>query len=359
MGSVTLTARATPGHTPEHTAFVLSETKRVDEPYAVLSGGSLLINAAGRCDLLGPEAAQRLIVDQFKTLYSFFLGLPDHVIIHPTHAHGSPCGVDIGDRLSSTVGYERRHNDYLQHKDIDSFSAFALGHLSAKPSYYSRLKEANAAGDGEISPPAVPALVVAEFNKALAADTSRLVDTRKLHGFAGGHIAGALNIGGAAELSMWAGWMLDIHRPILLVLDQDADLAMILALFMRTGFKRFTGYLVGGMKAWDNAGMPLEFMNPVPIHAIKGPSGIHQILDVRADDEWKAGHIPGAIHIFLPELSTKMAQLDKTRPVAAYCATGYRASIAASLLKANGFHDVGCVPGSWQAWTKANLPVEA
>lgn len=359
LGSVTLTARATPGHTPEHTAYVLSETKRVEEPYAVLTGGSLLINAAGRCDLLGPEAAQRLVVDQFKTLYSFFLGLPDHVIIHPTHAHGSPCGVAIGDRLSSAIGYERRHNAYLQHADLASFSAFALGNLSAKPSYYARLKEANAAGDAEIMLPAVPALVVAEFAKALSADACNLVDTRSLLGFAGGHIAGGLNIGGAGELSMWAGWMLDVDRPILLVLEHDADLAKILELFMRTGFKRFAGYLVGGMKAWDNAGMPVEFMKPVPIHEINGQTGTRQIIDVRAEDEWKKGHIPGAKHIFLPELSAKMAQLDKTRPVATYCATGYRASIAASLLKANGFHDVGCVPGSWQAWTQAGFPVEA
>ncbi len=358
LGSVTLTARATPGHTPEHTAYVLSETKRVDEPYAVFTGGSLLINAVGRCDLLGPEAAQRLIVDQFKTLYSFFLGLPDHVIIHPTHAHGSPCGVAIGDRLSSTVGYERMHNAYLQHPDIAAFTAFALGGLPAKPTYYHRLKEANATGDGEFPLPIVPALTVAAFAKALAAGGCSLVDTRSLHGFAGGHIAGGLNIGGAAELSIWAGWMLNIDQPILLVLEQDADLAKIIALFVRTGFKRFAGYLVGGMHAWDDAGMPLRLMAPVPIQELRLHSGTRQIIDVRSDEEWTMGRIPGAMHIFLPDLTAKMALLDKTRPVATYCATGYRASIAASLLKAHGFDHVGCVPGSWQAWTKAGFPVE-
>jgi hydroxyacylglutathione hydrolase len=358
LGSVTLTARATPGHTPEHTAYVLSETKRVEEPYAVFTGGSLLINAAGRCDLMGPEAAKRLVVEQFNTLYGFFLGLPDHVIIHPTHAHGSPCGAAIGDRLSSTVGYERKHNAYLQYPDIASFTAFALHGLPAKPVYYARLKEANTAGDGDFLPLLVPALSVTEFAQAVAAGGSAIVDTRSLHAFAGGHLTGALNIGGAGELSIWAGWMLDVEKPILLVLEQDTDLAKILALFVRTGFTKFAGYLVGGMKAWDDAGMPLSLMAPIPIHDLRRQLGNWQIIDVRSDDEWKKGRIPGAMHLFLPNLIAKLVLLDKGRPVATYCATGYRASLAASILKVHGFNDVGCVPGSWKAWTKAGFPVE-
>jgi hydroxyacylglutathione hydrolase len=358
LGSVTLTARATPGHTPEHTAYVISQTTNVEEPYAVFSGGSLLINAAGRCDLLGPEAAKRLVVEQFNTLYGFFLGLPDHVILHPTHAHGSPCGAAIGDRLSSTVGYERRHNPHLQHPDVASFTAFALHGLPAKPVYYARLKVANTADDGELQPAIVPTLSVSQFAQAVAAGGCALVDARNLHAFAGGHIAGAIYIGGLGELSIWAGWMLDVRTPLLLVLEQDADLATILPLFARTGFFSFAGYLVGGMKAWDDAGMQVSLMAPIPIHMLRPRLGEWQVIDVRSDEEWKKGRIPGAVHCFLPTLLAHAALLDQDRPLATYCATGYRASLAASLLKAHGFDDVGCVPGSWKAWTAAGFPVE-
>lgn len=358
LGSVILTARATPGHTPEHTAYLVSEKKRKIDPYAVFSGGSLLVNAAGRSDLLGPEAAQRLIAEQFHTLYSFYLGLPDGVIIHPTHGHGSPCGADIGDRLSSTIGYERRYNPFLQHPTAEGFKRYAFSQLSAKPTYYGRLKEANTAGYPEPHLPPVPALPVEKFKAAASGGNAVVVDVRDLHAFAGGHIFGAVNLGGLPELSIWAGWMLDVRKDILLVMSNDKDLERIVALFVRTGFTRFAGYLVGGMKAWADAGMPISMISIMPVHQLKSHPDHGCLIDVRSAEEWAKGHIPGAIHIFLPELPAKMEALDKRTPVTTYCATGYRASVAASLLNAAGFEHVENVPGSWTAWCKAGFPVE-
>lgn len=358
LGSVILTARATPGHTPEHTSYLVSEKKRAKDPYAVFTGGSLLVNAAGRSDLLGPEAAQRLIVEQFHTLYSFYLGLPDGVIVHPTHGHGSPCGADIGDRLSSTIGYERRFNPFLQHPNAEDFKRYAFSQLSAKPTYYGRLKEENTAGYLHPHLPPVPALPVEKFKAAASGGNAVVVDVRDLHAFAGGHIPNALNIGGLPELSIWAGWMLDVRKDILLVMSNDEDLERIVSLFVRTGFTRFAGYVVGGMKAWADAGMPISMITIMPIHQLKNRPDHGCLIDVRSAEEWAKGHIPGAIHIFLPELPTKIKTLDKTTPVTTYCATGYRASIAASLLKAAGFEHVENVPGSWTAWCKAGFPVE-
>ena len=358
LGSVILTARATPGHTPEHTSYLVGEKKRSSDPYAVFSGGSLLVNAVGRSDLLGSEAAQRLIAEQFQTLYGFYLGLSDGVILHPTHGHGSPCGVDIGDRLSSTVGYERRYNAYLQHATAEAFKQFSFSNLSAKPTYYERLKEINTAGYGDPHLPSVPALTVEKFKTATMVENTLVIDVRNLHAFAGGHIPGSLNVGGVPELSIWAGWMLDAQKEILLVMADDTDLHLIVSLFVRTGFTRFAGYLVGGMKAWAEAGMHLSLITPLPVQQLRQRSNIGCLIDVRSSDEWKKGHIPGAIHIFLPELSTKISSLDKTKPVTTYCATGYRASIAASLLKAAGFDHVEIVPGSWTAWRNAGYPEE-
>ena len=176
--------------------------------------------------------------------------------------------------------------------------------------------------------------------------------------FGGGHIAGALSIGATPMLSIWAGWLLDPDEPILLVLDSDSKVDEVVKLFIRTGYTKFAGYLVGGMTAWDNAGFPLEEVGQMTVHEIKERGSDLQIVDVRAPGEWEKGHVPGAVHLFLPELREKAARLKKTKPVAVYCDSGYRASIGTSILKQEGFQCVCNVPGSWQAWKKAKFPIE-
>jgi hydroxyacylglutathione hydrolase len=360
LGSVILTARHTPGHTPEHVALLAAESKRPDSPYGVFSGGSLLIDAAGRTDLLGEDEAEKLSSAQYHTLYDFYLGLDDHVLLHPTHAHGSPCGAAIGDRLSSSIGYERRFNPFLQFQDERAFREFALGGLPPKPTYYPRLKRTNAEGPEVLGGlPRAAALPAPVFREAAEARGSVVVDTRSMLAFGGGHVPGALNIGARPELSVWAGWMLDAGVPLLLVLEDDTDLEKVVRLFLRTGFTKLAGYLAGGMKAWGNAGFPLERVRQLPVHELHEHRGDYQILDVRKPDELEKGRIPGARHIFLPELREKLGTLSRSAPIATYCDSGYRASVAASLLQQEGFTDVSNVPGSWQAWKKAGLPVES
>jgi len=174
--------------------------------------------------------------------------------------------------------------------------------------------------------------------------------------FGGGHIPGAINIGGLPELSVWAGWLVDPDLSVLLVLENDQDVEKIVRLFLRTGFTRFAGYLVGGMKAWDNAGLALAETDQLTVHELKQSQDQFQIVDVRSPDEWKKGHIPGAKHIFLPELDDRAGELTKSKPVAVYCDSGYRASLGTSLLEQDGYQ-VHNVPGSWQAWQKAGYPV--
>ena len=159
-------------------------------------------------------------------------------------------------------------------------------------------------------------------------------------------------------LSIWAGWLLDPEKPILLVLESEERLDEIVRLFLRTGYTKFAGYLVGGMKAWDNAGLPLDEIGQMTVHEIKTHDENLQLLDVRSPDEWMGGHILNAHHIFLGELREKFSELDRCKPTAVYCDSGYRASIAASILKQEGFSCVSNVPGSWQAWKKAGYPIE-
>ena len=359
LGSVVITVRHTPGHTPEHVAYLIAEKKHPDAPWGVLTGDSLFVSSAGRPDLLGTGQAKKLAKDQFKTLRDFYLKLDDGVIIYPGHGSGSPCGADIGDRLSSTIGFERRFNAFLQFRDVKSFSDYALSTAPPAPVYYPRMKKVNAKGPEILGNlPTVRGLPPQGFAEAARKESNVLIDTRMMLAFGGGHIKGALNIGGMPMLSIWAGWLLDPKKLILLVLESDEKLDEIVRYFLRTGYTNFAGYLVGGMKAWNNDGRLLEAVGQMPVHEIKRAGKKLQVVDVRSPDEWNAGHIPNARHLFLGEFRERLKALDKGKPTAVYCDSGYRASIATSILQQEGFRSVSNVPGSWQAWKAAGFPVE-
>ncbi|MDP9291281.1 MAG: MBL fold metallo-hydrolase [Verrucomicrobiota bacterium] len=359
IGKTVLTVKHTPGHTPEHLSYLLAEKDHADTPWGVITGDSLFVSSAGRPDLLGESETEKLAEQQFHTLRNFYLGLPDSVMIYPAHGHGSPCGADIGDRLESAIGYERRFNPFLQFQDVKSFTDYALSTAPPVPTYYPRMKKLNAKGPEILGNlPRVPGLPPKPFKQAIEEKAGVLIDTRMMLSFGGGHIAGALNIGNSPMLTIWAGWLLEPDEPLLLVLDSDSEIDEVVKLFIRSGYTKFAGYLVGGMRAWDNAGFELAEVGQMTVHEIQAAGDGLQIIDVRAPSEWKTGHIPGARHLFLGELRKKMGELDKTRSTAIYCDSGYRASIAASMLKLKGFACVCNVPGSWQAWKKAGFPID-
>ena len=359
FGEVMVTARHTPGHTPEHVSYLLAEAERPDTPWGILTGDSLFVSSAGRPDLLGEKHTKELAEKQFHTLRDFYLKLPDHVMIYPNHGAGSPCGADIGDRLSSTIGYERKFNRFLQFADVKSFTDYALSSAPPVPKYYPVMKKINAQGPEILGNlPRVQALPPKAFKDAIDKKQGVLLDVRTMLAFGGGHIPGALNIGGSPILSIWAGWMLNPNEPIFLVLESEGDLEEIVRLFIRTGYSKFGGYLVGGMKAWDAAGFPLEKIDQMSVHELNQRKSSLQVLDVRSPGEWKKGRVPGARHIFLPELRKRIGELDRTKPTAVYCGSGYRASIATSIMKPEGFNELWNVPGSWEAWKKARFPVE-
>jgi hydroxyacylglutathione hydrolase len=360
FGEVLVTARHTPGHTPEHMSYLLADADQPGEPWAILTGDSLFVSSAGRPDLLGEKHTKQLAEQQFHTLRDFYLKMPDHVMIYPNHGAGSPCGADIGARLSSTIGYERRFNKFLQFDDVKKFTDYALATAPPVPKYYPLMKKVNAEGPEVLGNlPRVPGLPPKAFKEAIEKKAGVLVDVRRMLSFGGGHIRGALNIGGVPILSIWAGWLLDPNKPILLVLETEDDLEDVLRLFIRTGYTKFAGYLVGGMRAWDGAGFPHEEIGQMTVHELNKRRAELQTVDVRSPREWKNGHVPGARHIFLPELERRLSELDRTKPTAVYCGSGYRASIATSIMKPKGFDQLWNVPGSWEAWQKAGFPVES
>ena len=359
FGSLVITARHTPGHTPEHVSYLLAEEEHPELPWGVLSGDSLFVGSAGRPDLLGEGETAKLAAQQFKTLRDFYLKLPDSIIVYPAHGSGSPCGAEIGDRLTSTIGFERAFNPFLQIDDVEAFTQHCIKTAPPIPKYYPRMKKVNAEGPKILGGlPQVRALPVEEFKSKLAEGKALLVDTRSMFAFGGAHICGALNIGATPTLSIWAGSLLDPETPLLLVLENDSDLEEVVRLFLRTGFTNFAGYLVGGIKAWGAAGNVFAQIPQISVHELQAANGQMQVLDVRTDREWKGGHVPGAKHIVVPQLEKRVGELDNSKPTAVYCASGYRASIATSMLERAGFEKVMNVPGSWHAWKEAGLPVE-
>ena len=356
FGALRLQARFTPGHTPEHMSYLMFETGR-KTPWGVLTGDSLFVDSVGRPDLMGDDQTDELTEALFHTVRDFYMGLDDGVILYPCHGAGSECGPAIGDRTSTSIGYERRFNPYCRIETLEEFREAMRSDAPPTPTHYPRLKKVNASGPPVLGNlPPCPALTPDAFGNAV--DGAQLLDTRDMLAFGAGHIRGALNIGGRPDLSVWAGWLLDPERPIRLVLEQDSQLPRILSLLWRTGFTRFDGYLAGGMAAWQEAGRTMAEIPQITVHELKRADGALQPLDVRKDDEWESGRIPGARHLFLGELRERMDGLERDRPYATYCASGFRASIAASLLAAHGFRDVRNVPGSWKAWKNAGYPAE-
>ncbi len=362
FGSFVLTSRHTPGHTPEHLSFLLCEAKHPDQPWAVFTGDSLFVGSAGRPDLLGSGQADELAQSLYETLYNFYLKLEDYVTIYPGHGAGSACGADIGDRLSSTIGYERRTNKFLSYPDFESFREFVIEDAPPVPWHYPELKKVNAAGPvvmGRL--PTIAALPPSEFRKVSREAGVTIIDTRSILAFGGGHVPGGINIANRPEMSAWVGQMFDLEQRLLLIVNCDSDIDQVQRLIVRSGHSNFAGYLAGGMKAWEVAGMPLEKMDVMTVHELRE----HQqndskltILDVRSPEEWESGHVPGAQHYFIGDMRDRITGLDKAAKYATYCASGYRASIASSLMKSRGFKQVFNVPGSWSAWTAAGYPSE-
>ena len=358
IGSFQLFARHTPGHTPEHLAYEFSEVGK--EAHAVFTGDSLFADSVGRPDLMGDDKTEELIDMLHETLYGYYLNLSDHILIHPCHGAGSACGPSIGNRMVSSIGYERLNNSFLQHPKRSDFRKILLSDETPEPRHYRRLKQVNAKGPKILKhSPIVSPLTPHQFDSLRSRQNVQLLDTRSIFGFSGGHIPGAINIAARDELSVWAGWMLDPEKEVLLILEENQLLEDIVSLLLRVGFIDFAGYLAGGMTQWAIEGLPIQSLPQIDVHDLKNEmNNGFKILDVREDREWKEGHIKNAYHQFAAEFKEDLPEeIDPREDVATYCATGFRAMIAASHLQAHGYEKVRSVPGSIAAWIKAGYPL--
>jgi hydroxyacylglutathione hydrolase len=365
MGDVGFEMLHTPGHTPEHVSLLVYDRSSGAEPTIMLSGGALLVGDLARPDLLGGEdEAKEAAVTFCHTIQEKILWrLDDHIEVFPTHVAGSLCGGNIGSRLSTTVGYERKTNAILARvSSSDEFvdECIRLDNLPAVPPYWRRMREQNMAGPAPLGLLREPlALKPVDFEDAITPETF-VVDTRSAEGFAGGHIPGAVNVILNSSFPTWAGTVLPAGARVLLVLEEPDELWDATWGLLRIGYDLPVGWLAGGMSAWRSSGRPLKRLEQMTVDEVKEKASARavRVIDVRQPAEWAAGHIPGAEFLTGANIPSRAGEIEDDKPVVFVCGSGNRSSVAASYLMRLGRDDVYNVVGGMGAWRSAGYPTE-
>jgi len=358
IGGLRLTAWATPGHTPEHLAWVVSDVERSDAPTAVFTGGSLLVGSVGRTDLLGLALTDALTRDQQRSLQRL-AELPASTKVLPTHGSGSFCSAGpAGTQRTTTIAAEEFSNPTFRLADADpgEFHDEALAGLGRVPAYYAHMAALNRRGPRVLGRLILPeALDPAAFESKAAAGVT-IVDARDRKEFAGGHIRGSLNIELASAFSGYVGWLVPFAEPVLLVLPDAPDaLAEATTELLRIGYERVHGWLEGGIDAWVASGRAIATYPTTSMRALgeERAAGASNglLLDVRQPIEWQdEGVVPGSRQIFVADLPGRVDELPADEPITVFCRSGHRASMAASILE-NAGREVRLVSeGGAAAW---------
>jgi hydroxyacylglutathione hydrolase len=366
IGAIELRVLHVPGHTPEHLAFLVTDTETASEPMGALTGDFIFVGDVGRPDLLERSVrAQGTMVEGARQLYRSlqrFRALPDFLQIWPGHGAGSACGKTLGAVPQSTLGYEKRFNWAFGVSDEDSFVREVLAGQPDPPRYFAEMKRMNRLGPrllGGVRRPA--SLPIGSLISALAG-AGWVVDTRNSAEYGRGAVPGTINIPASRSFTTWAGSLLPYDRDLHLIVDDRRgqtvdelvrDLAGI-------GLDRVAGYFGGEVvEAWRMSQGQLQTIPSMGLEATERqrPDGV-VVLDVRGEGEWNAGHIPGSLNLPLGDLQQRLDEIPRGRPVIVHCQTGARAAMAASLLRARGLNDVRLFPGGFAEWRAAGLPVE-
>jgi len=369
IGKVKLRILETPGHTPEGICVLVSDTEVSNQPQRVLTGDTLFIGDVGRPDLAGAKGytPQTMAGMMYDSLHEKLLQLDDAVEVFPAHGAGSMCGKNLSTETSSTIGQQRKFNYALQPMTRDEFVRLLTTDLPEAPAYFSRDAEINRSGaDSLTGLPTVAALPVAEVSK-LAGQGSVILDVRDAADFGAGHIPGALNIGLGGQFASWAGSLIPMSAPIVIVANSEENseekIEEAQLRLARVGLENIQGYLAGGIEAWKKAGRELEHVPQISVAELKALIEARpelQIIDVRRPAEYESGHAPRADSAPLAKLRDTLPTL-KLKPnaqTAVICAGGYRSSAGTSILQQAGFTNLLNVTGGTKAWIEAGYEVE-
>jgi hydroxyacylglutathione hydrolase len=366
VGNIKVEAVHTPGHTPEHLSFLITDTAAATEPIAIVTGDFVFVGDVGRPDLLEKAAkVEGTMKDAARTLFRSlqrFKQYPDYLQIWPGHGAGSACGKGLSAVPHSTVGYERLFNWAFAVGNEDEFMDLVLAGQPEPPAYFAEMKRINKEGPrvlgGVRRPERLPQTRLAEVLDS----GSLVVDTRGPAEFAAGHISGTINIPLNRSFTTWAGWLIPYDREFYLIVNDQSthcldeavrDLAMI-------GLDRVAGHFGTEVVAgWAADGNELSTVPQITSKALaeRLPGGDIAVLDVRGQSEWEAGHLPGVPNIPVGYLVQRLEELPRNKPLVLHCESGARSAIAASLLQAQGLTNVINLGGGFSEWQNAGFPV--
>jgi glyoxylase-like metal-dependent hydrolase (beta-lactamase superfamily II)/rhodanese-related sulfurtransferase len=357
LGDVYLKTLETPGHTPEGISLlVYDRTQSTEIPYGVLTGDTLFIGDVGRPDLMASIGitAEELGGMLYDSLHEKLLPLPDETLVYPAHGAGSMCGKNLSDETSSTMGMQRQYNYALQPMSKERFIEIVTADQPEAPRYFSydamlNRKERTTLEDNlrtKLQPMSVDEVL------ALENDGAQILDVREPAEFEPAHMVGSINVGLGGSYATWAGTLLDHETPIVIIAEPGTESEAATRLG-RIGFDRIAGYLNGGMEAFrdrDELIARTGRVAPRTLAELLASDDPPWVVDVRTASEYRGGAIDGAFNIPLNQLSRRIAEIPRDRDVVVHCATGYRSSIASSLLGRRGFDNVADLVGGFEAY---------
>jgi glyoxylase-like metal-dependent hydrolase (beta-lactamase superfamily II)/rhodanese-related sulfurtransferase len=359
FGKASIRVLETPGHTAESICLVVTDEEKSRSPWAVLTGDTLFIGDVGRPDLSPGHTSAELAGMLYDSLHDKLLALPDTVLVYPAHGAGSLCGKNMRAERSSTIGTERLTNYALQIKSREEFIAQLTSNLPARPEYFLKDAEINRTGAAPLSELAPLRAIAPSELDAMLREGELALDVRPGQNFAAGHVPGSVNIALSGQFASWAGTVLGLSAHPVLIADSDSQMDEARLRLARVGIEILDGYLAGGVAAWKQAGFSLATISQMTARELDASlqSGRVQVLDVRREPEWEAGHVADANWWPLDNFRVSAPEMEHEAPVAVHCKGGYRSMIASSLLQRAGFKHVVNVIGGFDAWQEAGLPV--
>ena len=356
LGEVVLEIRHTPGHTPESMSIVVWEHEGDEAPYGVLTGDTLFIGDVGRPDLLASVGVTReeLATKLYDSLHGKLLSLPDSTLVFPAHGAGSACGKNLSTELTSTIGAQRQENYAVLAPDRETFIELVTEGQPPAPGYFALDATLNKQRRALMDETALPAPMTWEEVQSARAAGALLVDGRDPVEFARGHVRGAVNVGLDGRYAEFAGSVVPSDADIVLFVESGTELEAKNRLG-RIGFDRVLGYVDRPFEVLQTHPDHVDVasrLTPVDLRQRQDELRRIQLVDVRNPGEHALGAVPGAINIPVGQLPGRLTELDPDLPTVVYCAGGYRSSVAASLLRANGFADVSDIVGGYGAWAQ-------
>ena len=360
FGDISIGVLATPGHTPEHVSFTIVPPGSA-VPHSIFTGGALIVGGAARTDLLSHELAEPLARQLYHTQHAKLLRFPDDVQVYPTHGGGSFCAAPTSRERTTTIGRERRTNPLARASSEEEFVRMALTGLPSYPVYYRYLRDVNRMGPRILGGVPLPEPLSPQRVRQSMEDGAAVIDIRSPRKFAAGHVPDSYGIPLLSPLVTWAGWVVPFGSPVILVADDPAKREEAVRQLIRIGYDDLRGHLDGGVQAWRDAGLPTAHTPMIDVgrlHDWVQSGDPPLVVDVRFDAEWRAGHLPDALHLEPGRIAAGEAQqVTRDRPVVIHCSAGNRATVGLSLLERRGYRNVTVLDAGFGKWQDAGYEV--